>query len=156
MVGFRNLLFWQLLPLTIDFFSFAYVSWYLPFIYYFSPDTGKLSYLSLVVYFCVYFSLSVLTYGIAVPSGLFVPAILMGCSLGRIFGEIMRVYVGSSVHPGTYALIGAAAMLGGITRMTISLTSGSSPSQDDNGPRKFVTHAPSSRLKMFFSVQSFW
>ena len=54
----------------------------------FFHDTGKLSYVSLVTYFLVYFFLSVLTYGIAVPSGLFVPAILMGCSLGRIFGEL--------------------------------------------------------------------
>eukprot|EP00494_Astrolonche_serrata_P031783 UN32052 len=64
---------------------------------------------------------SVFTYGVRVPSGLFVPAILCGCAYGRLMGEIVRdVY--DDVHPGTYALLGATSSLGGITRMTISLT----------------------------------
>ena len=44
------------------------------------------------VYFAGTFVLSCWTHGIAVPSGLFVPCILMGCSLGA-YGEVMRLYI---------------------------------------------------------------
>ena len=57
-----------------------------------------------------------------VPSGLFVPCILVGAALGRVVGQTLATSWGLHVHAGTYALIGAASMLGGVTRMTISLT----------------------------------
>ena len=78
----------------------------------------------LVVYFVVTFIVSNATYGISVPSGLFVPCILMGCSFGRFYGEILRYYVlpNGGIVPGTYALMGAVGMLGGVSRMTISLS----------------------------------
>lgn len=69
------------------------------------------------------FSLTVLVYGVTVPSGLFVPCMTMGALLGRLMGEL--VYMSPfDVFPdaGFYALVGAAAMLGGVTRMTFSLT----------------------------------
>ena len=55
---------------------------------------------------------------------LFVPCILMGCSFGRFYGELMKWYIfpGAGIAPGTYALMGAVGMLGGVARMTISLT----------------------------------
>lgn len=43
-----------------------------------------------MAYFIFVFILAVITYGIAVPSGLFVPCILMGCSFGRLFGELLK------------------------------------------------------------------
>ena len=77
---------------------------------------------SVLILFCLmYFILAVITYGMAVPSGLFVPCILIGASMGRVIGQVM-VGWGFHITPGTYALIGAASMLGGVTRMTISLT----------------------------------
>lgn len=78
----------------------------------------------LVVYFFISFAVSNVTYGLSVPSGLFVPCILMGCSFGRFYGEILRYYVlpNSGIVPGTYALMGAVGMLGGVSRMTISLS----------------------------------
>jgi chloride channel 7 len=78
---------------------------------------------ALLAYFVIIFFLAVITYGIAVPSGLFVPCILMGCAFGRLLGEGMRyAFPDSGIIPGTYALIGATAVLGGVSRMTISLT----------------------------------
>ena len=78
---------------------------------------------SLVGFFIIIFFLAVITYGISVPSGLFVPCILMGCAYGRLLGEGMRyLFPDSGVIPGTYAVIGACASLGGVARMTISLT----------------------------------
>lgn len=90
-------------------------------IHYFFHDQNEFEILPLLVYLIIIFCLTQLTYGIAVPSGLFVPAILIGCSYGRIFGELMRK-LDDKVYPGTYALIGATSMLGGVTRMTISMT----------------------------------
>ena len=46
----------------------------------------------LVVYLLTYFTLAVWTYGIQVPSGLFVPGIISGCAFGRLTGEWVRYY----------------------------------------------------------------
>jgi H+/Cl- antiporter ClcA len=37
-------------------------------------------------------------------------------------GELMRMTWGPTIQPGTYALIGAASMLSGVCRITITLT----------------------------------
>lgn len=70
------------------------------------------------------FILATWTYGLFVPSGLFVPCILTGAAWGRLFEVALRTWFpgGTWGHPGSYALIGAAATLGGVVRMTISLT----------------------------------
>jgi chloride channel 7 len=90
----------------------------------FFHNEGRYDILSLFVYTIVIFILAVITYGIAVPSGLFVPCILIGCGFGRLFGEVMKhhVFPDANVAAGPYALMGAVAMLGGVSRMTISLT----------------------------------
>mmetsp|Transcript_84627 Transcript_84627/g.192900 ORF Transcript_84627/g.192900 Transcript_84627/m.192900 type:complete len:642 (-) Transcript_84627:279-2204(-) len=69
-----------------------------------------------------------LTFGTGVPAGLFVPSLFMGALLGRMTGNVM-VYLNAQVwtisdriEPGVYAMVGAAAMLGGVCRVTISLT----------------------------------
>ena len=82
-------------------------------------DYGKIP---LLVYFLCTFFVACITYGIAVPSGLFVPCILMGSAFGRLWGEYMRDWFGPSIRPDVYALIGAAAMLSSVTRITITIT----------------------------------
>ncbi|EER02638.1 chloride channel, putative [Perkinsus marinus ATCC 50983] len=67
----------------------------------------------------VIFVLTSLTYGLAIPMGLFIPNIMMGACVGRLIGIWMHP-LGGSV--GSYAVIGAAGMLAGFSRMTISLT----------------------------------
>ncbi|XP_076845067.1 H(+)/Cl(-) exchange transporter 6 [Brachyhypopomus gauderio] len=81
----------------------------------FSPVT-------LSLFFVLYFLLSCWTYGVSVPSGLFVPSLLCGASLGRLVANVLKINLGMHIYSGTFALIGAAAFLGGVVRMTISLT----------------------------------
>ncbi|XP_043340656.1 chloride transport protein 6 isoform X3 [Cervus elaphus] len=82
----------------------------------FSPVT-------LALFFILYFSLACWTYGISVPSGLFVPSLLCGAAFGRLVANVLKSYIGlGHIYSGTFALIGAAAFLGGVVRMTISLT----------------------------------
>jgi len=89
----------------------------------FFHNTAVYDWDALLAYFAIIFFLAVITYGIAVPSGLFVPCILMGCAFGRLMGEGMRyAFPDANIIPGTYALMGATACLGGVARMTISLT----------------------------------
>jgi chloride channel 7 len=86
-------------------------------------DASKMDETSLIVFFISMFILANITYGIAVPSGLFVPCILMGASFGRLQGEIMKdIYPDGGVQPGIWAMMGAAAMLSGVTRITITIT----------------------------------
>jgi chloride channel 7 len=74
------------------------------------------------LYFVVYFSLAVVTSGLAVPGGLFLPFIIMGGCVGRYAGIVLKVFFPhSSIDPGTYALVGTAALITGATRMTVSI-----------------------------------
>jgi chloride channel 7 len=77
---------------------------------------------SLLLFFFFYITMAVVTYGIAVPSGLFVPSLLSGAAFGRLIGNMAHKIYPNLAYSNTYALIGAAAVLGGMARMTISLT----------------------------------
>uniref|UniRef100_A0AAR2L9B2 Chloride channel protein n=1 Tax=Pygocentrus nattereri TaxID=42514 RepID=A0AAR2L9B2_PYGNA len=81
--------------------------------------------------------ITVVTFGMKVPSGLFIPSMAVGAIAGRLLGigmEQLAYYhhewpmfkgwcsLGAKcITPGLYAMLGAAACLGGVTRMTVSL-----------------------------------
>jgi len=79
-----------------------------------------------LLFFLALYSLMTWTYGVAAPSGLFVPSLAVGAALGQISGlcvERLLAWSGSDIGVDlhAYAIVGAAAMLGGATRMTISI-----------------------------------
>jgi chloride channel 7 len=81
-------------------------------------DTGPL-----LMFFIPYFFMAAITAGSMCPAGLFVPTLLAGASFGRIIGHILNcAFPGYVTDAGSYALIGAAAILGGMSRMTIAGT----------------------------------
>ncbi|XP_051756665.1 H(+)/Cl(-) exchange transporter 5 isoform X2 [Ctenopharyngodon idella] len=81
--------------------------------------------------------ITVATFGMKVPSGLFIPSMAVGAIAGRLLGvgmEQLAIYHhdwnvfrswcspgADCITPGLYAMVGAAACLGGVTRMTVSL-----------------------------------
>ncbi|XP_065058528.1 H(+)/Cl(-) exchange transporter 4-like [Rhopilema esculentum] len=81
--------------------------------------------------------ITIFTFGMKVPAGLFIPSLAIGACAGRIVGvgmeQLTYSYLDSPffnecdrslqrcVTPGLYAMVGAAAVLGGVTRMTVSL-----------------------------------
>ena len=79
------------------------------------------SYETLLLFFLIWFIFTIITYGTAVPAGLFLPGILIGCSLGRVLGLFIENYIVQEIHPSTYAIIGSAAMLAGYSRLSFSL-----------------------------------
>lgn len=87
-------------------------------------------YLHLVLYIGMLFWTSALASTIPIPSGLFIPVLKMGAAYGRLIGELMHsafpegIKYGDYVHPssivpGSYAVVGAAALSGAVTH-TIS------------------------------------
>ena len=88
-------------------------------------EASAFSSAALFLFFVPYIAMATVVYGIAIPSGLFVPSLLSGAAFGRLFGHVLHRLDhanGTFADSGTYALIGAAAVLGGMARMTISLT----------------------------------
>eukprot|EP01039_Chlorochromonas_danica_P002361 gene2361-2592_t len=80
---------------------------------------------ALFLYFLFYLIMACLIVNTATPAGLFVPSLLSGAAFGRLFGHLLHKLDntrGTFADSGTYALMGAAAISSGITRMTISLT----------------------------------
>ncbi|CAK9302022.1 unnamed protein product [Gordionus sp. m RMFG-2023] len=81
--------------------------------------------------------LFIFTFGMKIPAGLFIPSLAIGACAGRIFGIGMEQLVlkhnnlfifkdvckaeNLCITPGLYAMVGSAAVLGGVTRMTVSL-----------------------------------
>ena len=90
------------------------------------------SFPSLTIAFVLTFFTACWTYGTGVPSGLFVPCLMIGSIYGRLIGNVVQLLYSAILgnqangvpfgfYIGTYALVGAASFLGGVVRMTISL-----------------------------------
>lgn len=83
------------------------------------------------------FFLAAITFGLQIPAGIILPSMAIGALSGRAVGIIMELWVRNHptfilfeqqcapdlpcINPGTYAIIGAAATLAGVTRMTVSI-----------------------------------
>ncbi|KAG0370434.1 hypothetical protein BGZ54_006327 [Gamsiella multidivaricata] len=94
-------------------------------------------FLLLAEVFVMKVALNFITFGVKVPGGIFIPTMVAGAVFGRMVGlgvqwliakypehQIFQVCEGDSMDciiPGLYAMIGAAACLSGVTRMTVSL-----------------------------------
>ncbi|XP_074866365.1 H(+)/Cl(-) exchange transporter 7 isoform X1 [Carettochelys insculpta] len=90
----------------------------------FHNPPGSYNPMTLGMFTLMYFFLACWTYGLTVSAGVFIPSLLIGAAWGRLFGICLSHLTGESIwaDPGKYALMGAAAQLGGIVRMTLSLT----------------------------------
>ncbi|KAF9227313.1 hypothetical protein BS17DRAFT_800360 [Gyrodon lividus] len=81
-------------------------------------------------------ALTIVTFGIKLPAGIFIPTLGVGACAGRVVGiavqhlqwkypenAVFSVCKGdmNCVIPGLYAMVGAAAALSGVTRTTVSL-----------------------------------
>ncbi|KAH7339880.1 Cl-channel protein [Rhizoctonia solani] len=77
-----------------------------------------------------------ISYGCKVPAGIFVPSMAIGATFGRMIGIIVKAMYTAHptssffsscrpdipcITPGTYALLGAAAALSGIMRITVTV-----------------------------------
>ncbi|KAL8149758.1 hypothetical protein AgCh_006684 [Apium graveolens] len=86
----------------------------------FSKDTdSEFQHSSILLFFVTCFFLSIFSYGIVAPAGLFVPVIVTGASYGRFVGMLIGSH--SNLNHGLFAVLGSASFLGGSMRMTVSL-----------------------------------
>lgn len=80
--------------------------------------------------------LVIISYGCKVPAGIFVPSMAVGATFGRMVGILVKALYKAypdwslfsacqpdvpCITPGTYAFLGAAAALGGVTRITVAV-----------------------------------
>jgi chloride channel 7 len=78
---------------------------------------------TLVVVFIPYFIFAIYTIGVMASVGAFIPLLMSGAFMGRIIGAGLIVMFPDTVaDSGTYALVGAAAMLGGACRSVAAIT----------------------------------
>ncbi|OJD11816.1 hypothetical protein AJ78_07484 [Emergomyces pasteurianus Ep9510] len=93
----------------------------------------------LVIAFVIKSILTIVTFGIKVPAGIYVPSMVVGGLLGRIVGHIAQYFVVhfpdsflfgscsssqdalSCINPGVYALIAAGSTMCGVTRLSVTL-----------------------------------
>ena len=81
---------------------------------------------TLITWALALWPLTALTFGIGAATGVFVPSLAMGAAAGRLAGlayqGVLRALgSASTVSLASYAVVGAAASLGGVTRMTFSI-----------------------------------
>ena len=77
----------------------------------------------LVIFISCWYFFTITTYGVWIPAGLFLPGIIMGGALGRLYTFMIQdIFNYEDVNEMQQnALLGAAAMLSGYCRMTYSL-----------------------------------
>eukprot|EP00897_Mesotaenium_endlicherianum_P007846 jgi/Mesen1/708/ME000109S_10933 len=84
-------------------------------------DQGLFSPAVLVAFSASYFFLAALISGLAVPTGQFIPQMLYGAALGRLFGLGVRGVVPGAASVGVFAHVGAASALAGYLHLSVSL-----------------------------------
>ncbi|EGW31629.1 uncharacterized protein SPAPADRAFT_62240 [Spathaspora passalidarum NRRL Y-27907] len=101
------------------------------------PKSNKTSLLLTLLFATIArMGLVIITYGCRVPAGIFVPSMAVGATFGRALGIIVDMIYqkhkdsfyfstcadgGRCIIPGTYAFLGAAAGLSGITDLTVTV-----------------------------------
>lgn len=87
-------------------------------------SNGHISvFVTLGTFCCVFFLLVILSSTVPLASGIFGPTFIIGAGIGRLIGEFVAfAWTDRSIDitPGVYAVVGAAAFAGGVTR-TISV-----------------------------------
>ncbi|ODA81205.1 hypothetical protein RJ55_04169 [Drechmeria coniospora] len=94
--------------------------------------------LTLFTTFLIKGFLTIITFGIKVPAGIYIPSMVVGGLMGRIVGHLMQWWVlaapdfglfgscaaaadGTCIQPGVYGLIAAGATMCGVTRLSVTL-----------------------------------
>ncbi len=82
------------------------------------------------------FLLTTITFGLQIPAGVILPSLAIGALYGRALGVVVNLFQKHHptsfmfsacepdipcITPGTYAIVGAASALAGVTRMTVSI-----------------------------------
>lgn len=82
----------------------------------------------LAIFALTWYMFTITTYGVWIPAGLFLPGIIMGGSIGRLYSVLIRMASNDSDNDQKWdkqaqqnALLGATAMLSGYCRLTFSL-----------------------------------
>jgi chloride channel 7 len=83
----------------------------------------------LIFFMCIWYAFTITTYGTNVPAGLFLPGIIIGCTLGKLIfliaDEAEWVAYNDSVERNSmethFMIIASASLMAGYTRMTYSL-----------------------------------
>jgi chloride channel 3/4/5 len=98
------------------------------------PDLLK----SLTIAFLVKGALTIITFGLKVPAGIYIPSMVVGGLFGKIVGHALELSIATfprasffsecnkakgvgCVTPGVYAMVGAGATMCGVTRLPITL-----------------------------------
>ena len=91
-----------------------------------NPATGEplFTLAAMGLFLVPYLAFLVLTFGVALPCGFFVPQLLLGAVWGRMIGEaaIRHGYPTYFGQVRIFAIMGSAAFVGGISRMVLSMT----------------------------------
>ncbi|MBT3173699.1 MAG: H(+)/Cl(-) exchange transporter ClcA [Lentimicrobiaceae bacterium] len=76
---------------------------------------------TLVLVLCVRFVLTILSYGIGVPGGIFAPMVALGVIFGMLYGNVMDNYFPELIpHAGVFAVAGMAGMFAAVVRAPIT------------------------------------
>lgn len=86
----------------------------------FTTEASGFHVVSLAIFGSFYFVMATLTYGMAAPSGLFTPSVIIGGTLGQIYAQCINLMFKQNLDAGLYAFLGAGAVLGGIFRFAVS------------------------------------
>ncbi|KAI9803278.1 MAG: hypothetical protein M1825_002069 [Sarcosagium campestre] len=94
---------------------------------------------NLLIAFCIKSFLTIITFGVKVPAGIYVPSMVVGGLLGRIVGHSVQYLAMTYPHasifsdcpatpgtescvvPGVYAMVAAGATMCGVTRLSVTL-----------------------------------
>lgn len=68
-----------------------------------------------------FYFLMLITFGVDMPSGMFMPTLITGSTLGGWAGIMIQRHIMPTVSPATFAMLMATGMLAGIQRTTVSL-----------------------------------